>query len=178
VFRGYAESYLGKKLPTYFNSGILLINSKVMRAEKFQDRFFDLVNAVELIVAPDQDYYNVMCRDRTHFIPICWNKTPRPRSEQLMPLKDVKLVHYNLAYRPWKYDNIPYADLFWKHAKESHVYDQIAALRESMSDKIAAYDQEWSGKLVLLAHRLWFEANDAESVFDKIENGKIKLKKF
>ena len=175
VLRGYAENYLGCKLPEYLNSGVQLINSKLQRDTLFQERFFDLTTKIDIRMAPDQDYYNLMCRGRVKWIGIEWNKTSRTNmhGDQFMPLEKIKLVHYNLAYRPWKHDNIPYAELWWGHAKNTPVYDQLLALRKSMNDEIAAYDEKWLKELVFLAHRLWFGAS--ESVASRIDRGDIKL---
>ena len=53
-----------------------------------------------------------------------------------MPIKvdgvneeDLKLIHYNLAYKPWHFDNILYQDYFWKYAKETEFLEQIEEIK-------------------------------------------------
>ena len=173
-FTAYAENFLGLKLPQYFNSGILVMNLAVMRSVCFFDRFFDIADKVEFFVAPDQDYFNVLCQGHVKFIPevrrFTWNKTPRPEND--VELKDVKLVHYNLAYRPWRYDGVLYEELFWKHAKNTPVYHELLERKRNFSEKDAEYDRMWMKKLVRLATEL---SAAEESVRSKINSGKIVL---
>ena len=36
-----------------------------------------------------------------------------PTASDDMKEEDIKLIHYNYQYKPWHYDNIPYAKYFW-----------------------------------------------------------------
>ena len=35
------------------------------------------------------------------------------------------MIHYNLFSKPWCYDNVQYADEFWKYAKDSGFYNEF-----------------------------------------------------
>jgi len=126
-FSTYVEEYIGSKLPLYFNAGILSINLDMWRKVDFEGAFFDLMSQIKFEVIQDQDYLNVLCRGRTYFVPKVWNKWSNPANEQ--PVGEVKLIHYNLTHRPWKTDDVQYGEVFWKHAKNTVVYQEILDMR-------------------------------------------------
>ena len=96
VLRRYVENRVGilKDVP-YFNAGVLLMNLVEMRKIGFGDLFVRLLSAVTFRVAQDQDYLNVICRDRVKFLPDIWNYMPFKPSE-----KEPMLVHFNLDSKP------------------------------------------------------------------------------
>ena len=170
VFTEYAEMYLGFKLPKYFNAGVLVLNLKTLREIRFEDRFFDILNKVKFEVAQDQDYFNVLCKGNVLFLPKVWNKIPRPDSTD--KLEDIKLVHYNLSFRPWRYDNVLYGELFWRHAKNTPVYKHIVEMKCNFSEKDAAYDRQWITNLMCMAKE---QAHRRETFCNQILTGKIIL---
>jgi len=123
VFIAYVEKFLGIKTPYYFNAGVFALNCKKLRSVKFKDQFFELLDKIKLEIAPDQDYYNILCYGKIELLPLAWNKIPIPNDE-IKP-EDIRLIHYNLALKPWRYDNIMYEEIFWKYAKETVFYDKI-----------------------------------------------------
>ncbi|MBO5714663.1 MAG: hypothetical protein J6R83_04530 [Clostridia bacterium] len=138
LFVSYVENYLGVPSSKYFNSGVLLINAKMFREEKVLENFIKALEIVTFRVAPDQDYMNVLCKDRVKYLDLGWDKMPI--NPQNFDSKNLKLIHYNLNLKPWKYDNIPYADYFWKYAKNSLFYDKILEIKNNFSleeEKIA-----------------------------------------
>ena len=57
----YTEEAVGVKRSEYINSGVLLMNMKKMRIDKFEEHFLDLLNTYHFdSIAPDQDYINAM----------------------------------------------------------------------------------------------------------------------
>ncbi|MCL1901219.1 MAG: glycosyltransferase family 8 protein [Firmicutes bacterium] len=172
VFTEYAENYLGMKLPYYFNAGIMLMNLKVLREINFKERFFDILSKVKFEVAQDQDYFNVLCEGHVLFLPKAWNKTPRPGS--LEKLEEIKLVHYNLSYRPWRYDGVLYEELFWKHAKKTSAYEKLLEIKRGITKKDAAYDKKWMENLKRVAYEL---ANATDTFCSLYESGEIMLMK-
>jgi len=172
AFTEYAEKYLGMKLPYYFNAGIMLMNLKKFREIKFKDRFFDILGKIKFEVAQDQDYFNVLCKGHVTFLPKVWNKIPRPGS--LEKLEDVKLVHYNLAFRPWRYDGVLYGELFWKHAKKTASFEKLLEIKHSFTKDDATYDTTWMNNLLGLANKL---AHIKDTFCSMRECGKIVLMK-
>ncbi len=64
--------------------------------------------------------------------------TDTPMQEQ-----NIKIIHYNLIYKPWHFDNVLYQDYFWKYAKKTEFYNEIMEMRNTYSkeDKIRDMEQ-------------------------------------
>lgn len=170
VFSNYAEKFLGMKMPKYFNSGVIIMNCKILRKIKFVDKFYDLMNKIVLDVCPDQDAYNLLCQGKVVFLPAVWNKIPRVDSTET--LEEVKIVHYNLSLKPWRYDGILYGELFWNHAMHTPTYERLLELKRNVPVDIIARDNERMAGLVKIATDL---AKVPESINQQIQNGKLTL---
>lgn len=138
LFGEYSERFLGVERNRYFNSGILLINCKAYKKANIEERFIALMHRQKFEVAPDQDYLNVLCKDKVKYAPIGWNKTPFPDLE--FDEREVKLVHYKLNFKPWRYSNVKYGCYFWKYAKETPFYDELIKMFNDWSDLDKAND--------------------------------------
>ncbi len=152
----YVTNRIGvDKWQDYFNAGVLPMNLKALREFNIEDKFIKLLGAVKFTVAQDQDYLNTLCKNRVKRIDGAWDVMPFYGSE--LPREKLKLIHYNLAYKPWHHDEIMYEEYFWDYAKRTVYYDQIC------EEKKGYYDQELSNKqlaaLVSVSKR---EADDKE----------------
>ena len=121
VFQRYTKEVLGIKAKRYFNAGILLMNLSKFRQDNFYEKFIELLRKYKFVVAQDQDYLNVICKDKVKYISYRWNTMPICEEEKKLP----SLIHYNLTLKPWHYADIAYAKYFWKYAKDSYYYDEI-----------------------------------------------------
>ena len=121
IFEKYTKEVLGIKAKRYFNAGVLIMNLKKFRKENFYKQFVDLLRKYRFVVAQDQDYLNVICKDKIKYLANKWNTMPIKEKSKKSP----SLIHYNLTLKPWHYVDIPYAECFWKYAKESYYYDDI-----------------------------------------------------
>lgn len=131
-FSKYVKDFLGVTYDKYFNAGILVMNLKVLRDEKFEDQFLYLLQKVKFNVAQDQDYLNVICKNKTHYIDSSWNKMPFKCNNT--PAEKLNLIHYNLSFKPWHYDGILYEEIFWNIAKQVNMYDKIQQIKSLFSD--------------------------------------------
>lgn len=129
-FRRYSNDALGIPAYKYFNSGILVMNLKKFREEKVYHQFLDLLSKVKFIIAPDQDYLNVICHNKVLYLDETWNKAPLPH---VILDQNIKLIHYKLTAKPWHYSDIPYAEYFWKYASKSPFYQTIRFILENYS---------------------------------------------
>ena len=129
-FRRYSKDGLGIPAYKYYNSGILVMNLKKFREEKVYHQFLNLLSKVKFIIAPDQDYLNVICHDKVLYLDETWNMAPLPhvRIDQ-----NIKLIHYKLTAKPWHYSDIPYGEYFWKYASQSPFYQKIRLILENYS---------------------------------------------
>ena len=109
------------------------MNLSELRRFKFQEKFLYLLENMKFTVAQDQDYLNRLCKGRVKIVDNVWNAMPMP--ELGIDANDVKLVHYNLNYKPWHYDNILYQEFFWKYAQKTEFYDEIVKMQKNYTEK-------------------------------------------
>ena len=136
----YMEEAVGVNKESYINSGMLLMDLKTLRQKQLHTRFLDLFNAYHVdSVAPDQDYLNAICHGKILYLPLRWNATPNEnRAEQT----DLGIVHYNLFSKPWCYDGVQYADLFWHYAAKGGYEWEIREYKSSYNEEKKAADQK------------------------------------
>ncbi|MBQ8229634.1 MAG: glycosyltransferase family 8 protein [Clostridia bacterium] len=127
-FRLYTKETLGVTAEKYFNAGVILMNLNEFRKSDFYGKFCGLLKAYKFSVAQDQDYLNVICKDKIVFVGGEWNKMPIG-GEGETP----KLIHYNLTMKPWHYDNILFKEHFWHYARRSEYYERILGELRSYS---------------------------------------------
>ena len=167
----YMEEAIGVSKYEYINSGVLLMNLKEMREKKFSKRFLELLNKYHFdCIAPDQDYLNAICNGKILYLDEAWDSMPTEGKE---PLKNPKLIHYNLFQKPWCYDNIQYEEYFWKYAKKTKYYEQLVEFKNNYSDEQKQSDKQC---LAVLIDKAW-KASDNDITFKKVfERGeKIRL---
>ena len=182
AFRVYARIALGIEPEKYFNSGMLLMNLREMRKACIEEKFLYMLTKYNLdTIAPDQDYLNILCRDRVTFIDESWNKMPDFGNR--IAEEDIHIVHYNMYRKPWHYAEVPYSDLFWKYAQKTKYYEQLKNDLENYSQEQKDEDKLKHKKLIEQAKRITkedlkfkdiigeteeqFEGNDGtESIFE------------
>lgn len=167
----YVTNAIGVKAKEYINSGVLLMNLKMMREKKFTTHFLNLLNTYHFdTIAPDQDYINAMCNGKIFYLNECWDAMP---NNNKAPLTTPKLIHYNLFQKPWCYDNIQYEDYFWRYAKQSTFYEKILTDKNNYSEKNKSLDSETLKTLVDKGNKM----PEKEITFKKVfENGeKIRI---
>lgn len=126
-FKLYVRNRLNiRKAEHYFNAGVLLMNLDAMRRCDFSRRFLELLGAVTFRVGQDQDYLNVLCRDRVRYLGFEWNTMPTG-----ITAGTPGLIHYNMDAKPWQRDDVKYADRFWDAAALSGFLPQIKAIRKA-----------------------------------------------
>lgn len=132
IFSNYTVNYLGVEKGQYFNSGVLLINVKEYNRQNFDAKLKKLIDEVKFKVAPDQDYLNVLFYNKVKHLEGIWNKMPIIDN---IPLSNIKIIHYNLNYKPWHFDGILYEEVFWETAKKTTFYDAIKQLKENYGEE-------------------------------------------
>ena len=152
VFQNYAEKVVGvADYRRYFNAGVLLMNLDQLRKFKFQEKFIYLLDRIRFSVAQDQDYLNRLCKGRVKLLDRVWNRMPMP--DPKIKLENVKLIHYNLAFKPWHFEDILYKEFFWMYAQETEYFDMIQDIREKYSEEDRFRDNQQNEKLIKLAKR-------------------------
>lgn len=152
VFQEYAEKVVGvADYRNYFNAGILLMNLDEFRKFNFQEKFLYLLETIKFTVAQDQDYLNRLCKGKVKIIDKAWDRMPIAIDD--MKEEDIKVIHYNLAYKPWHFENVLYKAYFWKYAQKTEFYKQIEDIRKSYTEEERFKDMEQYKKLQDLAKK-------------------------
>lgn len=166
----YIENAVGSPNGEYINSGVLLMNLKQLREVEFDKHFLNLLNTYHFdCIAPDQDYINAICKGRIVYLSDAWDTMPndnRPEDP------NAKIIHYNLFSKPWCYDNIQYADAFWKYAKDSGYFEEIQQFKANYTDEQKQSDEKCMALLVERGDAIW----QTEITFKKISESGVKIR--
>lgn len=119
----YTEKVLGISRRKYFNAGMMVINCDMWRKKDVLGQFIQLVSFYNFVVAQDQDYLNVICKNKVHLLPRRWNM----EAIRLWNVseRDYGIIHYAFAAKPWHDINCNYGTYFWKYASQSPDYLEI-----------------------------------------------------
>ena len=151
VFQEYVEKVVGvADYRNYFNAGVLLMNLDELRKFDFQEKFLYSLEKIKFAVAQDQDYLNRLCKGRVKIISNVWDKMPISNDTDT---NDLKLIHYNLAFKPWHFEDILYKEYFWKYAKKTEFFDEIIKIRDNYTEEDRFNDKEGDKKLRKLAQK-------------------------
>ena len=152
VFQDYVEKVVGvADSRRYFNAGILLMYLHELRRFKFQEKFVYLLDKIKFAVAQDQDYLNRLCKGRVKLLDRTWDRMPIP--DPKIKTEDVKLVHYNLAFKPWHFEDILYKEFFWMYAQETEYFEDIHRIKENFTEEDRIRGEESHKKLIKLAKK-------------------------
>ena len=147
-FREYVSKRLRVDPGKYFNAGVLLMNLEQMRRCDFTGVFLRLLKTVTFRVAQDQDYLNVICRDRVHYLSPAWNTMPSG-----IPVEQPQLIHYNLDSKPWQRDDVAYGALFWDMAERSGFLPEILAIRSGFTKERIEESARQTQQLIHMGQR-------------------------
>lgn len=148
----YMDNGVGVGRTKYINSGVLLMNLKALREAELDRRFLELLTTYHFsTIAPDQDYLNVLCKDKILYLDECWNAMP---NEHRTPLQAPKLIHYNLYRKPWCYESVPYGAYFWKYAPGSGFLKEILDYQRSYTDENRRSDDQCLNTLLRTASEI------------------------
>lgn len=151
-FRAYVDNAVGVPHTEYVNSGVLVMDLKGLRKMKYLKTTVDLIEKYDLdLVAPDQDYLNVILRGRIKFLDPIWNM--EPAEEEKLP-RGTKLVHFNLCNKPWHYKDVPSGGLFWNAARGTGFYGDLKRQQAAFSEEDRKKDAEKLAALIEKAKKL------------------------
>lgn len=151
VYGRYVEQVLGIDRYAYFNAGLLLLNCKQFRKNDLLKKFGDLLSVYNFVVTQDEDYLNLMCKDRVLHLDRKWNTEILPQFE-IDPAK-VAIFHYIMVSKPWHYPDCRFGEYFWKYAEKTEFYQELRESSLSYSDEEKQRDIDCGNNLALLAER-------------------------
>lgn len=138
---GYVRKWLKRAPEKYFNSGVLLIDTKAFEREEIRKKCFEILIKKPNLLCWDQDALNIVCENQVLFLPDEWNyqwslNLDTVNSIADMPLfwqknrmikayKKRKIIHYASDYKPWNGTYHPLENEFWKVVAMLPVRNQI-----------------------------------------------------
>lgn len=152
-FRKYTKEALDLEWNKYFNSGVLLMNLEKFREEKIEEKFLYLLDKYNFdAIAPDQDYLNVLCKDKVKYVDRGWDRMPNV--DESFNDSNLHLIHFNMFQKPWKYDNVLYEEYFWKYAKKTEFLDEIYEIKNNYTDEDRKKDSLGGKNLIKQSERI------------------------
>lgn len=163
-FENYFTNGVGIDYRDYINSGVLLLNMKELRNKKLSEKFLYLFNKYHFEnVDPDQAYINFLCNGKIKYLDNTWDAMPNLGKEKI---DNPKLIHYNLFFKPWHYDNITYEEYFWQYAKESVYYEEILNMKKNYSLEDKQKDDEHLNDMLKRASAIAESSNNFKTVYE------------
>ena len=143
-FRDYVEKALDVPAQEYVNDGVMVMDLKKMRKMKYLSTMVEMIKKYDAdLVAPDQDYLNVILKGQIGHFGSEWNAEPTAEFDA-----ETKLVHFNLFNKPWHYKNVPGEKIFWNAAKGTGFYGDLKRQQESFDEARQKAEQEKVGALI------------------------------
>ena len=170
VYKRYVSQVDGLNPDYFFNAGVLLLNLKAFREEGFYQQFADLLRKYKFTVIQDEDYLNVLCQDRVLRLPRAWNKSPV--APDVLPREELRIVHYLMTWKPWRYTDIPYQEYFWEYAQRTEFYDYIKGLQDNATVADQEKDKVVEANLKALAESEISRADGYFKVYGKLYGNK------
>lgn len=149
LYGDYVEKVLGISRGAYFNAGVVLINCEEFRRKNMLKQFVELLNTYTFVVAQDQDYLNILCKDNVLWLDSRWNvqmigETPCEGNK-------AKLIHYNLATKPWHQKDCRFGEYFWEYAKNTEKYEELLDILNNYTREDVERDKLYGDNLENLA---------------------------
>ena len=134
----------------YVNDGVMLMDLRKMRRMRYLSQMVEMIQKYDAdLVAPDQDYLNVILKGKIGHFGSEWNAEPTAEFDE-----NIKLVHFNLFNKPWHYKNVPGEKIFWNAARGTGFYGDLKRQQEAFDETKQKSDQEKVGALIEKAGKL------------------------
>lgn len=171
IYGNYVEKVLGISRGAYFNAGVVLINCEQFRDKHMLKQFVDLLNTYTFVVAQDQDYLNILCKDNVLWLDPRWNV----QMIGTIPFEEdkAKLIHYNLVAKPWHYEDCRMGKYFWEYAKKTAVYEELLDILHNFTQEDAERDKFYGDHLQKLAISEIENTNNYYNLFGNSESPKL-----
>lgn len=149
ILGDYVEKVLGIKRDKYFNAGVMLMNCTQFRENHLLDEFIEMLHTYLFVVAQDQDYLNLICKDQVVYVDPKWNA--QVFGDLVCHPDEAGILHFNMAAKPWHYEDCRLAKYFWKYARLTSGYMEIKEGLASYTDEQRKVDNNSGEKLIALA---------------------------
>lgn len=167
----YVEKVLGINRHQFFNAGLIIINCDQFRKNHVLDQFVQLLHTYNFIVTQDEDYLNLICKDKVCWIKQQWNT--EVFGEIAYDESTFCLLHYIMVSKPWHYEGCRYEEYFWKYAKMTPVYEEVLKVLHDYTDEERKNDAESCDGLLQMAKN---EIAKENNYLNMLKSGKLKSK--
>ncbi len=133
----YTDILKLKNPANYINSGLLIFNIPDLLSYHFTEKCMECLQRLKNPKFPDQDIINVVCEDKIAFLDFSWNMLgylgieadlyiPKDKmAEYKQGLENPKFMHFAGRAKPWNDLDILYANVWWKYARKTPLYEQM-----------------------------------------------------
>jgi len=141
--RQYIQKQLNLSPKTYFNSGVLLINTQNCLRYRLKERCLKLISTMPKLCCPDQDALNKSAQGKVKFLDLKWNFywqflvlplaqeniNSLPLNEQQNYLQTLHngpaIIHYTSGIKPWNNISSILSIFWWNYARQSILQHEI-----------------------------------------------------
>ncbi|EAL2869667.1 glycosyltransferase family 8 protein, partial [Campylobacter coli] len=114
----------------YVNTGVTLFNLKKWREDNIQDLLFqNSAKYASVLQFPDQDTLNITLYKKIRYLSHIYNAMPVQtyynEEQKQEAFSNPQVIHWAGAHKPWKYPDVPYAEMFWYYAHQTPFYEEI-----------------------------------------------------
>ncbi len=171
IYGNYVEKVLGISRGAYFNAGVVLINCEQFRKKHMLKQFVELLNTYTFVVAQDQDYLNILCKDNVLWLDPRWNV----QMMGVIPCEEekTKLIHYNLAAKPWHYKDCRMGQYFWEYAAKTDFYEELKHIQDNFTSEDVEKDKSYGDNLKSLVISEIQKTNNYYNLFGNHEQPKL-----
>lgn len=167
----YVEKVIGIDRHHFFNAGVLLINCRQFREHSVLNQFIELLHMYNFVVTQDEDYLNLICKDKVLWLPQQWNT--EVFGEIAYGEEEFQILHFIMVSKPWHYKDCRYQEYFWKYAKETPVYEKILKELEDYTEEERTADRISCDRLLETAKS---EIAKENNYLNLLNSGKLKSK--
>lgn len=149
----YTREVLGMKDPySYFQAGVLVLNTKAMREHYTIQQWLEYASNPEFIYN-DQDVLNAHCEGKVTYLDWEWNVVhdcagrvgnvfsfaPNDAYDAYIASRShPKIIHYAGFEKPWKKPDCDFADVYWDYARETPFYERL--LKQIAGEPVIVHD--------------------------------------
>ncbi|HFU2596680.1 TPA: glycosyltransferase family 8 protein [Campylobacter jejuni] len=114
----------------YVNTGVTLLNLKKWREDNIQKLLFqNSIKYAKALQFPDQDTLNITLYEKVKYLSHIYNAMPiqnyHDEKQKQEAFSNPQIIHWAGAYKPWKYPDVPYAEMFWYYMRQSPFYEEV-----------------------------------------------------
>ena len=123
----------------YFNSGVLIFNILLWNKLHLRSKCIEQLKIYPNLDCPDQDILNIVCANHVYYLDYKWNfawqflwtLNKLLKDDFLLykkTEKDFNIIHYTTNIKPWNDPTKKYADIWWKYAAKTKLFEYNKAL--------------------------------------------------